>query len=164
MSAITTPPARELRPTEAFSKSVSLSFRVNGDALSVRVEPRVSLLDLLRERPRDFDLSAYWAESTVQFEKDIYVGTARVRASELGLRRLKEISQTVKEAVEAAVIAPDQDGWAELVIPIEEVAWATREMRRVGSEIEVLEPAELRTRIAEEARKMAALYAEPAGS
>ena len=41
---------------------------------------------------------------------------------------------------------------------------ATREMRRVGSEIVVLEPPELRARIAEEARKMAALYAEPAGS
>ena len=52
----------------------------------------------------------------------------------------------------------------ELTVPIEEIGWATREMRRVGSEIVVLDPPELRARIAEEARKMAALYAEPAGS
>ena len=53
------------------------------------------------------------------------------------------------------------------LVPIEEIGWATREMRRVGSEIVVLEPPELRARIAAEARKMAALYAdmpEPAGS
>lgn len=121
------------------------------------------VLDDHFQRPRDFDLSAYWAETVVQFEKDIYVGTARVRASELGRRRLKEISQTVKDAVDAAPIAPDGEGWAELTIPVEEIGWATRELRRVGSELVVLEPPELRARIAEEARKMAALYAEPAG-
>ena len=125
------------------------------------------VLDEHFQRPRDFDLSAYWAETTVQFEKDIYVGSARVRATELGLKRLKEISQTVKDAVEAAAPVPDETGWAELTVPIEEIGWATREMRRVGSEIVVLEPPELRARIAAEARKMAALYAdmpEPAGS
>lgn len=116
------------------------------------------------QRPPNFDLGAYWAESTVQFEKDIYVSTARIRATELGLRRLKEISQTVKDAVEAAAIAPDADGWAELVVPIEEIGWASREMRRIGPEIVVLEPAELRARMAEEARKLAALYADEAGT
>ena len=125
------------------------------------------VLDQHFQRPRDFDLSAYWAETVVQFEKDIYTGTARVRATELGLKRLKEISQTVKDAVEAANAVPDASGWAELTIPIEEIGWATREMRRIGAEVVVLEPPELRARIADEARKMAALYAdmpEPAGS
>jgi len=124
------------------------------------------VLDQHFQRPRDFDLSAYWAETVVQFEKDIYTGTARVRASELGLKRLKEISQTVKDAVEAANAVPDAGGWAELTIPIEEIGWATREMRRIGAELVVLDPPELRARIADEARKMAALYAdipEPAG-
>lgn len=122
------------------------------------------VLDTHFQRPRDFDLATYWAETTLQFEKDIYVSTARVRATALGMKRLKEISQIVKDAVEAAAPVPDASGWAELTIPIEEIAWATREMRRVGSEIEVLGPSELRAGIAEEARKMAALYAEPAGS
>lgn len=122
------------------------------------------VLDVHFQRPRDFDLAAYWAESTAQFERDIYVSTARVRATELGLRRLKEISQAVKDAVEAAVLEPDKAGWAELTIPIEEIGWAAREMRRVGSEVVVLEPAELRDRVATEARKLVELYATPSGT
>lgn len=112
------------------------------------------------ERPRDFDLPAHWLEATAQFERDIYVGTARVRASELGRRRLKAISETVKSAVETAILAPDARGWAELEIPIEEIGWASREMIRIGPEIEVLGPPELRQRLKAAAVALAALYAE----
>ena len=111
-------------------------------------------------RPRDFDLPAYWAQSTQQFAKDIYIGVARVRVSEVGLRRLKNISETVKRAVEASVVSPGADGWADLEIPIEELVWATREIIRIGAEIEVLSPPELRDRVAFEVRKMAGFYAE----
>jgi predicted DNA-binding transcriptional regulator YafY len=112
------------------------------------------------ERPAGFDLPAYWAQSTAQFEKDVYTGTAVVRASERGRNRLKEISATVKAAVERAEITPDAQGWATLTIPIEEVGWATREMIRIGAELEVLEPPDLRARVGEAARQMAALYAD----
>ena len=111
------------------------------------------------ERPAGFDLPAYWAASTSQFEKDVYAGIARVRASEKGRSRLRSISATVKQAVEQARIVPDAEGWAVLSIPIEEVGWASREMIRIGAEIEVLEPPELRDRVAEEARKMAGYHA-----
>lgn len=111
------------------------------------------------ERPEDFDLPAHWEEATGQFEKDVYVGTAVVRASESGRKRLLEISQTVRTAVEAAEISPDADGWAVLSIPIEEVGWAAREMTKIGCEIEVIEPPELRARMAETARKLWAFYA-----
>lgn len=110
------------------------------------------------ERPAGFDLPAYWAQSTQQFERDVYAGTARVRASEKGRARLKAISAAVREAVEQARIVPDAEGWAVLSIPIEEVGWASREMIRIGAEIEVLEPPELRERVAGEARTMAAFY------
>lgn len=111
------------------------------------------------ERPEGFDLPAYWATSTAQFEKDVYAGTARVRASEKGRQRLKNISATVKAAVEQARLEPDAEGWAILTIPIEEVGWASREMIRIGAEIEVIEPPDLRARMAEETRKMAGFYA-----
>jgi predicted DNA-binding transcriptional regulator YafY len=117
------------------------------------------VLDETFERPKSFDLPAYWAEAKDQFERDIYIGTAQVRATARGLTRLKNISQTVKAAVEAAEIAPDADGWATLTIPIEEVGWATREMTKIGAEIEVLAPSELRAAIADVARRMAGLYA-----
>jgi len=111
------------------------------------------------ERPDGFDLPAYWVASTAQFEKDVYAGMARVRASEKGRQRLKNISATVKAAVEHARLEPDAEGWATLSIPIEEVGWASREMIRIGAEIEVLEPPDLRSRMAEETRKMAGFYA-----
>jgi predicted DNA-binding transcriptional regulator YafY len=119
------------------------------------------VLDETFARPKSFDLPTYWAEAKDQFERDIYVGTAQVRASARGLSRLKNISQTVKASVEAADIVTDADGWVTLTIPIEEVGWASREMIKIGSEIEVLAPAELRSVVAEEARKMAALYGSP---
>lgn len=110
------------------------------------------------ERPKGFDLPAHWVEATKQFERDIYTGTARVRASDLGRRRLKDLSEMVKLAVETAVLQPDADGWAELEIPIEEIVWATREMVRIGSEVEVLSPPELRERVVASALKLARLY------
>lgn len=111
------------------------------------------------ERPEHFDLPAYWAESTRQFEREVYNGVARVRASERGRKRLRNISAAVREAVDAAKLTPDADGWAELSIPIEEVEWASREMIRIGAEIAVLEPPELRDRVAGEVMKMAGFYA-----
>lgn len=109
-------------------------------------------------RPKDFDLPSHWLEATKQFERDIYVDKARVRASDLGRRRLKDLSETVKLAVEAAIITPDADGWAELEVPIEEIGWAAREMIRMGAEVEVLAPPELRERVMAAALKLATLY------
>jgi predicted DNA-binding transcriptional regulator YafY len=127
------------------------TFRLSGIKALIALEETFA-------RPKDFDLPAYWAEATDQFERDIYVGTAQVRATARGIARLRTISQTVKAAIDAAELAPDADGWATLTIPIEEVGWASREMIKIGSEIEVLAPAELRRAVAEEARKMAELY------
>lgn len=122
----------------------------------------IQALEVLEEhftRPADFDLPAYWAAATAQFEHDIYVGTATVRASERGRQRLRDISSTVRAAVDAATIEPDAEGWARLTIPVEEHGWATREIIRIGAEIEVLEPPELRARVADDIRRMAAFYA-----
>ena len=52
----------------------------------------------------------------------------------------------------------DEAGWAEFEIPIEEEQWASREMTRIGAEIEVLSPPGLRARMAAIARKLARLY------
>ena len=37
------------------------------------------------ERPPDFDLPKHWRESTASFEREIYVGLARVRATRTGV-------------------------------------------------------------------------------
>jgi predicted DNA-binding transcriptional regulator YafY len=109
-------------------------------------------------RPTLFDLAAYWLESTERFEKDIYVGEALLRASPLGLERLRDLGPAVRRAVDAVTVNPEPGGWTELAIPVEEFGFASRELTRIGCEVEVLAPAELRARMADIARKMAALY------
>lgn len=132
----------------------------NGEVRTFRLSSIQALITLEETftRPKDFDLPAFWAEATERFQKDIYIGTARVRATQRGITRLKAISDTVKRAVEAAEIVPDAEGWAELTVPIEEVEWATREMTKAGAEVEVLSPPELREAMADVARRMARLY------
>jgi predicted DNA-binding transcriptional regulator YafY len=109
-------------------------------------------------RPADFDLPKHWRESTSGFEREIYVGVAKVRATRRGVGRLKVISQRVKDEIEAQDLVFDADGFARLDVPIEEETWAAREMTRVGDEVEVLEPPTLRERMKEIARRLAGIY------
>jgi predicted DNA-binding transcriptional regulator YafY len=115
-------------------------------------------LDEYFERPADFDLPKHWRDSTSSFEREIYVGVARVRATRRGVGRLKDISQRVKEEIEAQTLEFDDDGFALLDVPIEEETWAAREMTRVGAEVEVLEPPTLRERMTDIARRLANFY------
>ena len=80
-----------------------------------------------------------------------------MRATARGISRLRDISDLVRSAC-AAAPPFDAEGWTEFDLPIEEVDWAAREMTRVGAEIEVLSPPELRERMAEIARRLAGFY------
>lgn len=109
-------------------------------------------------RPRNFDLAAYWTASTARFESEIYRGTALLRVSPRGLRSLRGMSAAVADAAAHASQGPDADGWTRVTIPIEAVDQAARDLLRLGAEAEVLEPAELRDRVAETARRVMAMY------
>ena len=109
-------------------------------------------------RPVGFDLPRHWRESTASFEHEIYTDVARVRATRIGVSRLKDISQRVKDEIEAQAPEYGADGWAEFDMPMEEERWASREMTRVGAEVEVLAPAGLRARMTEIARTLAGFY------
>jgi len=109
-------------------------------------------------RPADFDLPKHWQESTASFEREVYVGVARVRATKAGVSRLKDISQRCKDEIEAQTLLFDADGYAEFDVPIEEEKWASREMTRAGAEVEVLAPESLRARMIEIATKLARSY------
>jgi len=109
-------------------------------------------------RPPDFDLPRHWRESTASFEREVYVAVAKVRATKIGIARLKDISQRCKDEIEAQVLEFDADGWANVSVPIEEERWASREMTRVGAEVDVLEPPSLRQRMTEIATRLAKAY------
>lgn len=118
----------------------------------------LTVLEDTFRRPAKFDLPAYWADATARFERNVYVGTARVRLTEKGLRELKATSPLMRAHLEA--LAPQFDaGWTEVEIPVENVGWARFEMIKLCAEVEVLSPPELRDAVAGVARKMAAYYA-----
>jgi predicted DNA-binding transcriptional regulator YafY len=111
------------------------------------------------KRPRHFDLARHWAASIARFEAGLYRGTAVVRVSAAGRKRLRELSAAIAEAVDRSTGKPDKSGWVRVTIPIESVDHAAVELMRIGRECEALEPKELRMRIAERARAIADLYA-----
>lgn len=109
-------------------------------------------------RPTDFDLARYWTASREVFEAGLYCDTAVVRVSPRGRQLLRGLGAAAADAANWASATPDADGWARVTIPIESVDHAAGEMLKLGDEVEVLEPAELRERLAATVMRLAALY------
>lgn len=110
------------------------------------------------QRPARFDLERYWKTWSKEFEARLMRERATVRLSARGLRILRDISPAAAEAVDAAHRKVKPDGWVKAEIPIETIEYATRQLLRLGAEIEVLGPPDLRAAIAAEARAVAAKY------
>jgi predicted DNA-binding transcriptional regulator YafY len=84
-----------------------------------------------------------------------------VRLSPAGLRTLRYAAEApfaYDEAV-AAAGEPDGQGWVRTRLPVESVAVAYHVLLRLGPEVEVLGPPELRARMAEAADRLGNLYA-----
>jgi predicted DNA-binding transcriptional regulator YafY len=95
------------------------------------------------ERPEGFDLAVYWEEWSRSFEASRRRVEVTVRASELALRFLPRDLR-------------GEDGV--FVVGFESLDDAFRELLKFGADVEVLEPLELRGRLAAAARELAALY------
>jgi predicted DNA-binding transcriptional regulator YafY len=112
------------------------------------------------QRPREFDLAAYWADATQRFEEGVYRDFAALRVSAAGLQRLQGFSPLVAQAAQRTAGTPDAQGWITVTVPIESIEHAAREMLRLGPEAEVLQPAPLRARMRALLAQMNALYAQ----
>ncbi|HEY8481911.1 MAG TPA: YafY family protein [Spirillospora sp.] len=114
------------------------------------------------ERDESFDLAAYWAEQVRGFLRSMLPEEATVRVSPAGLRHLRHAVEPYA-ARRAAELAgePDADGWMATTLPIESVEVAASELMRLGPEVEVLAPPELRRRMADAAARLVRLYASP---
>jgi predicted DNA-binding transcriptional regulator YafY len=111
------------------------------------------------ERPDDFDLAEYWERSTAAYGASLpfFVATVRVRGD--GLERFPDlIGRVAVERALAAAAPADPDGWVTLTLQLEDLWHAEPQMLRLGPDAEVLEPAELRDRVAAAARGIAARY------
>jgi predicted DNA-binding transcriptional regulator YafY len=128
------------------------TFRV-GQILSLRD------LDVPFDRPADFDLAAFWGSHVVEFRARLWRGEAVVRVSPLGRDHLAHLAgAAVNEAVDRTASRPDARGWVTATVPIESLGHAEREFLRLGAEVEIVEPIELRERLADAARALVALY------
>lgn len=114
------------------------------------------------DRPDDFDLAGFWRDWTDRYERDVYRGEATVRmtTSALELMPLVFPPAMARGAREAAG-APDQDGWLRTMVPIESVKHGHIELLKLGADVEVLGPPELRDRFVATARALVDLYGGP---
>ncbi|WP_328606594.1 YafY family transcriptional regulator [Amycolatopsis sp. NBC_00345] len=141
-----------------------LAGRCEGADRTYRVSRVLELEDLGEpfERPSDFDLAAYWQEWSAQFEKRMYPTAAKVRLSSRAQSLVPFYlgsvgARALREAVDGGA-EPDDGGWLTLDLPVEPGEPAIGELLRFGPHLEVLEPADLRTRLAKAIEEMGAVY------
>ncbi|MFJ2830639.1 helix-turn-helix transcriptional regulator [Streptomyces sp. NPDC087263] len=103
-------------------------------------------------RPEAFDLAAYWTAYQRDFHDRLFRSEAVVR-----VRQAATLGGQLARAVETNG-RPDKDGWMQATVPIESIDHAHGEFLRLGTDIEVLAPAELRERIARTAAELAERY------
>ncbi|MFD7163039.1 helix-turn-helix transcriptional regulator [Streptomyces violascens] len=111
-------------------------------------------------RDEDFDLPRFWEARAEEFARSVLRETVVVRVSPAGAARLPYVTGdrgAAREALEEGA-GPDEDGWLTLTLPVESQEVAYGQLLSLGPELEVLEPAELRSRVAEAARALRQLY------
>jgi predicted DNA-binding transcriptional regulator YafY len=140
-----------------------------GSAFRTYRVARISDAEALDEpytRPPKFDLAAWWARSSREYEVSSYAESASIRLSPRGRSLLDLLGPYVVEAVAKTASEPDRRGWVQCTIPMEPGESGIRELMRLGVEVEIVSPAALRTRMAQTLRKTLRQYsrASPYGS
>ncbi|MEU6846854.1 YafY family protein [Streptomyces sp. NPDC046716] len=129
----------------------------SGPPRTYRVDQILELHSTDREftPPDDFDLAAYWTAYQEDFHRRLHSGEAVVRLAPGAADRLTGAAARAARTTGRT----EGDGWTRAVLPIESIAHAHDEFLRLGADIEVVEPAELRGRIAATGKRLAQLYA-----
>jgi predicted DNA-binding transcriptional regulator YafY len=134
--------------------------QVDGDARTYRVSRILELVVLNRgfERPPGFDLEAYWRAGIRRLEVDLYPNRARVRLSPWGVRMLGVLTSPYVQSETMVESESDASGWRLASIPVGSISQACVDLLRFGVEIEVLAPPDLRSKMAELAAGLTAIY------
>ncbi|WP_392960903.1 helix-turn-helix transcriptional regulator [Streptomyces sp. LN245] len=104
-------------------------------------------------RPEGFDLAEYWTAYQRDFHERLHRAEAVVRiAPGTGLSGLAGRAMAVNGLT-------DKQGWTCATVPVESLEQAHDDFLRLGTAVEVLEPPELRARIAETVAELARRYA-----
>lgn len=109
-------------------------------------------------RPKSFDLAAWWASASREYELASYRASAVIRLSPRGRSLIDMLGPYVAQAVAQTAGAPDERGWVRCTIPIESLEYGVREMMRLADDVEVVSPPALRARLAETLREALQRY------
>ncbi len=112
------------------------------------------------ERPATFDLAAFWTEASAAYEREAsrVAVSVRVRPD-----RMDALRQAVGDrAVDAAtrLSEPDPEGWTRLRLTMDWPEEVPGRLLGMGADLEVLDPAEIRTRLLETARATLERYGD----
>jgi predicted DNA-binding transcriptional regulator YafY len=111
-----------------------------------------------------FELARYWHTYLAEFHRKLHTGHAVIRLSSDGLRRMRHLLSAAAVIAIETVGTADADGWMRARVPIESADQALADFLRLGPDIEILEPIELREQTAKAIQAMASIYDEPAVS
>ncbi|MEU5693820.1 YafY family protein [Actinosynnema sp. NPDC020468] len=115
----------------------------------------VAVSDEVFERG-SFDLDAFWREWSARFEARMYPVRVTVRLTPAGVRSARYLLSLVASR-ELEGVEPTGE-WTTVEVPTESLDHAHHDLLRLGADVEVLEPAELRARMAETISAMARVY------
>ncbi|MEO5940529.1 MAG: WYL domain-containing protein, partial [Candidatus Limnocylindrales bacterium] len=105
-----------------------------------------------------FDLAAFWTESSAAYERDTPRLQVVLRLAGERLARLHGVIGDRPFETLERLDEPDPDGWQRIRLWLDWPTEAVSQVLAVGPDCELLEPHELRDRIAAQARKVAAQY------
>jgi predicted DNA-binding transcriptional regulator YafY len=160
--------ARVLEPLGLVLKAGTwyIVARADGQDRTYRVSRFVSaqLQPERFERPSDFDVAGFWAESIAAYERELprIEVTVRIRHDEVAFLTEVAGSRQVELALGSAVAEPD--GRLRLTLTYEDLDHASGPMLRLGGHAEVVAPEELRAGVLEAARGIVRDYEPQASS
>lgn len=134
--------------------------QVDGGPRTYRISRILDLtvLDQSFERPSNFDLEAYWKAGTQRLEADLHQNKATVRLSPTGVKLLDAFVPPFVRTAMQIDGETDAQGWYTAVMPVGSNWQACVQMLQFAAEIEVLDPPELRARMAEIATALSTIY------
>jgi len=129
---------------------------LDGRPKTFRVSSIVSIevLEPTFKRPSRFELARYWPAWLKDFEARLFHGKATVRLTEEGCRILRAVNPIAAQEVEATGRRCRARGWQEAEIHVEDTLAAARQLLRLGAEVEVMAPPELREALVQEAQRI----------
>jgi predicted DNA-binding transcriptional regulator YafY len=110
------------------------------------------------ERPADFELAAFWARWSAEFEASRPRLQVRLAASPEALAAFGEVFGAAAGPALDAAGPPGQDGWRVLTVSFEHERAAVHRLAGFGDQVEILDPPSVRAALLATAREILSRY------